>query len=451
MSHSRPHTATPQAYTIEFIPGRIDSPEDFPRPSVYLESTVAARSSYLLTKLNPPFDGYNIPRVELSSANPKGFKLYAKWLEAGYLAFPTSDVLPTGSVPHNSLSWSECEVLVKAHILGSQFGDELFQDQVMNEMIRWLKPDQGVDWGICKMVFGKQASGVSQKLQCLVVDRMFADEMEGDKLLSLFMKRRLAGRIGDLELGETCEYHVHEEGNQSLNRGTSALSPISRGSLTISKDKRPLDTPQSSVIFLHRRFTPVFYETSHQTTAEIEGAEVSHHHGDKISFSVHQRCLRVFTHAYSKGSRLMIGFSPKCIKPRDLSPQAHLIEVAGRFVRRHRSTQDLYRHLHPLAAQQVSSTASQHPSIRQSRKRIQETAHFLVPLIHLQYQFPSHQPPTSKVPHTSSVENHSQAGLHRQYEYLLLRRLSIQSAILLPLHQIGNSRAGPPTRQGNHK
>jgi hypothetical protein len=214
MSTHRPHTPKSRklTHTIEFIPGRIDSPEDFPRPSVYLELKVVQCSAYLSTKIGPHEQNGTGPisRIELPSANPKAFETYAHWLKTGLINLPTRQISCAATIPPHSLSWRDCEVLVKAHILGSQFGDEAFQDCVMNVLVKCLKPEQSRDSRICGLVFGRQASGVSQKLKCLVVDQMFADELEGNELLAIFVERVLEGKVGDMALGSTCEYHVHE-------------------------------------------------------------------------------------------------------------------------------------------------------------------------------------------------------------------------------------------------
>jgi hypothetical protein len=61
---------SPNPYTIEFIPGRIDCPSDFPRPSIYIESTYASRSAYLLSKISPPPNPYFIPRSPAQIRKP---------------------------------------------------------------------------------------------------------------------------------------------------------------------------------------------------------------------------------------------------------------------------------------------------------------------------------------------------------------------------------------------
>src|SRR5688500_14703013 len=112
---SRPATPSTSSHKIEFILGRIESPEDFPRPSVHIEAIVAARSAYLYTKIYPSPGSY-IVRVELSSANPKAFELYARWLQTGNLDFAKSHKPSLVTAPYKTLSWRDCEVLVKAHI-----------------------------------------------------------------------------------------------------------------------------------------------------------------------------------------------------------------------------------------------------------------------------------------------------------------------------------------------
>jgi len=252
MSKHRPRTARPSKppHTIEFIPGRIDSPDDFPRPSIYLDSETAARSAYLRTRIHPQEHNGPISRIELSSANPKAFQIYANWLETGLVAVPIRQAFGAATTAPKSLSWRDCEVLVKAHILGSQFGDEAFQDCVMNVLVRSLEPEQDRDRRVCELVFGRQASGVSQKLKCLVVDRMFAGEMEGEELLALFVKRVLGGKVGDHGLGESCEYHVHAgercdghaDGNDfAAPTADTIINSLLRGSRTRSRRKHVPD------------------------------------------------------------------------------------------------------------------------------------------------------------------------------------------------------------------
>jgi hypothetical protein len=227
----RPRTARGPVPTlwVEFIPGRIDSPEDFPRPSVVLDLKVAAQSAYLRTKIRPQEHSGPIPCIELTSTDPRAFKIYARWLSTGFVAVPTRHA----ETPFGSLSWRDCEVLVKAHILGSQYGDEKFQDRVMDALVLWLDPKQGFDSHIFELVFGRQASGVSQMLKCLVVDRMFADEMKGEELLALFAKRVLDGKVGNHD-AEGCEYHVHgnERGGDEHDSAARTSRPKTAPSTT---------------------------------------------------------------------------------------------------------------------------------------------------------------------------------------------------------------------------
>ncbi|PVH94028.1 hypothetical protein DM02DRAFT_634054 [Periconia macrospinosa] len=218
-------------YTVQFIVGSLDSPENVPRPSVYMPSTLASKSPYLRRRIQPPKHGDRVTQVVLVDAYYDALKLYKDWLQHGVVPKfrrSTSTPIPT---PERKLLWSECFDLVRAHVLGSRFQHLEFSDFIMGELIRWLDPVQDADLDVLDFVFKER--GVSEVLQCFVVDRMFADEAHVRKIFKLFLERKRKGRVGKFRMTSSNEYHSryeeirHElsEARHSQQRGEPSTAP----------------------------------------------------------------------------------------------------------------------------------------------------------------------------------------------------------------------------------
>ncbi|KAF1951990.1 hypothetical protein CC80DRAFT_184515 [Byssothecium circinans] len=207
---NNPPRSTARPYTIQFLVGNIDGPDSFPRKSVYMPSTIAARSRYLRARIHPPPPGQEIVNVVLTETYHDALKLYKSYLQTGYLPkFRPSLTSPVLTL-ERTLLWSECFDLIRAHITGTRFVHKEFEDYVMDELVRWLDPQQDADSEVLDFVFAER--GVSEKLQKFVVDRMFTEDEQVRRIFSLYLERKREGRIGRFRERRVCEYHAHEEG-----------------------------------------------------------------------------------------------------------------------------------------------------------------------------------------------------------------------------------------------
>ncbi|CAI6328918.1 unnamed protein product [Periconia digitata] len=193
-------------YTVQFIIGTLESPENIPRPSVYMPSTLATRSSYLRRRIHPPYKGEKITKVVLVEAYYDALVLYKSWLQHGVVPkFRRSSHTPIPTL-EGTLLWSECFDLVRAHVMGTRFEHGEFSDYVMDELVRWLDPTQEPNIEALDFVF--RENGVSEELQRFVVDRMFAVEEHIRKIFLSFLERKLKGKLGIARQARLSEYHV---------------------------------------------------------------------------------------------------------------------------------------------------------------------------------------------------------------------------------------------------
>lgn len=239
---SRTSPAASPPYTVQFVVGSVESPESFPRLSVYMPSALASTSPYLRRRIQPPNDGGQIAQVVLVDAYYDGLALYKYWLQHGvvpkfrrssFTAVPTSE---------NTLLWSECFDLIRAHILGSRFDHLEFSDHVMAELIRWLDPAQEADMEVLDFVFSER--GVSEALQRFVVDRMFADEKHVRTIFKLFLDRKRKGRLGKFRMARSYEYHTRHDVLPRALSDTSDEDERSQYSRE-NKSARPSSVPLS--------------------------------------------------------------------------------------------------------------------------------------------------------------------------------------------------------------
>lgn len=231
------------ASTVDFLlPGRRTLSEHLPAEIIEVPFSTVQRSRHLrnIAHRHAEHSSFEKP-VELPEVDTLGFRKYISWLLSGSIQLDLP-CLPTGS----GLLLRDCVDLMFAHIVGAQFGEPDFQDQVIDEMVQVLSATQTPDLKVMEVLFLEK--GASAILKQFVVDRMFAVERRMLGMLRGFMDGLMDAK--GIEVG--CQYHVHEEGKCYRDKAVKRGEKDSRRNLnghydeTKPNDRRSLDFPSTS-------------------------------------------------------------------------------------------------------------------------------------------------------------------------------------------------------------
>ncbi|KAF1970225.1 hypothetical protein BU23DRAFT_571019 [Bimuria novae-zelandiae CBS 107.79] len=179
---------------VHLLAGRKISEDDIAQRSVDLPLAVVERCAYLRTRMKPPPAHGDTITIELPDVEPAALKLYAWWLRSGDAPLFLHDETGPVAQPHHTLVWRDCFDLIQAHVLGSRLEDPDFQHYILDQLNRWLAPQQEPDLELLDYLWGIEMGQVGDALLCFVLGHMFQMELQRARILVGWMKGLLGER-----------------------------------------------------------------------------------------------------------------------------------------------------------------------------------------------------------------------------------------------------------------